>query len=155
MNVLRYPIILFFFLISVVRSSAVGEEDNPTAARYPYESELGEGTKVLLHVGFSAAAAYASCFSADYINDTLPIHKICALGFTFGLIPGVAKECYDKWIRGYTFDWDDIGMDAIGSFVGTGIYYILFKRRYRNTVMLRGRFGRDMIVLRVDIPLRK
>lgn len=91
--------------------------------RYPYEQKLTEQAKVNLHIGFSAGFGMAAAAGFDLVapNASASSKWIGATGLA--MIPGVGKEVYDKWIRGFEIGWDDLAYDLAGCVLGQVTYF--------------------------------
>lgn len=91
---------------------------------------LTEQQRNVLHVSISAACTGVGCFGVDQLSK-LSDEAVYPIGFTLGLIPGIAKECIDKH-RGYDFSMHDILLDVSGCLVTSTTYYIIKKVKSRH-----------------------
>ena len=74
------------------------------------------------HFGFSVAFSSAATTTVPFAGGPAGDWKTFALGAGIGLVPGIAKECWDATGRGDA-SWKDFAWDVGGIVVGAGLVW--------------------------------
>lgn len=77
-----------------------------------------------LHFAFSIPLGAVGCqLTSVLLREELPTWRSVALGFSFGMLPGIAKEFYDMAQPTNYFSFRDLAYDAAGALTGALIVW--------------------------------
>lgn len=77
-----------------------------------------------LHFAFSIPLGAVGCqLTSVLLREELPTWRSVALGFSFGMLPGIAKEFFDMAQPTNYFSFRDLAYDAAGALTGALIVW--------------------------------